>query len=569
MANQITDNRTLLFDGGDGTGGTPVAIGGVTVIADTSTYLEGSSSFTCSVSNSEDGMLFDAGSDQNYSGNIFYLTVNCGVVGLLVAKASGGLRIRFGGSSGAGTTDYFEVYVAGNDFWPNSIQGGWTNFVVDIDDARAAAVTNGWTAGTVPATSAIRYVGVITLLGSMPKMADNLWLDTIHRLPSTSPGIIIEGRNGGTTDWNSANILTQLGSGQMAFYSGAGGAYVLSTPIQFGINDTTTHGFTDTNFVWLWDNQEYAPAGFYGLSALGNSGGTTNVTFGVKSGSGDSATGSQGGIIQAASSGVRWIMDFDDANLDTAGFYGCSFIHGGDLQLDGAAVEAISTSYLDCSSATITGSVQLRNFIINANTADGVAFMTTDDLGDIKYTSFEFSDGHAIELTTPRVASQTSLGNTFSGYGATGSNDAAVYNNTAGAVTINVTSGDAPTYRNGTSATTSVVSSASYVVSNVIVGSEVRFIDVSSPITELAGVENAGGSPEGISNVTVANDPDNTGRKTVTYTYDQADAPISARIVVQHVDYIYISNNVTLPTTGGSLFVSQVADRNYLEGSVP
>jgi hypothetical protein len=440
MANQITDNRILLFDGGDGTGGQPVDLSGSAAgTADTSTYLQGATSYTYSTTNTRSGFLYDATTAQNWANNVFYFTVNSGVVGLLDLKANGGFTIRF---CGATVTDFFEVYVGGSDSWPPSIQGGWTNFVVDIETAYTAAVTNGDpgtnTGGTPPATSAIRYVGFSQILTVMPKMADNTWFDTVHRLADGTAGILVEGRNAGTTDWNAADILTQLGSGQMAYYLGSGGEYILTTPIQFGINDTSTHGFTDTNVTWIWSDQEYAAPDLYGISALGNVGGTTNVTLGAKTGTGNLATGAQGFVIQAASTGVRWFLDFDDANLDSVGLYGCSFQHGADFQLDSSVVEVISSLYVDCTSATVSNSLQLKNSIINANTADGVAFMITDDLADIVLTTFQFSDGHAIELTG--AAGVYTLDDvTFIGYGANGTNDAAIYVSAAsGTFTINV-----------------------------------------------------------------------------------------------------------------------------------
>jgi hypothetical protein len=72
--------------------------------------------------------------------------------------------------------------------------------------------------------------------------------------------------------------------------------------------------------------------------------------------------------------------------------------------------------------------LQLRNSVINPNTSDGVAFMTTDDMTDIRYCAVEWKDGHAVNLTSPIVTTQISKGNIFSGFGAAGSTDAAVYN---------------------------------------------------------------------------------------------------------------------------------------------
>lgn len=543
MANQITDNRTLVVNADSLTNW--VAEGGSTAL-DTDVKIQGTGSIAEQITNSRRQILYNTGAAQNWANNVFYIWINCGVVGLLATKANGGFTIRFTGPT---TTNYFEAYVGGSDSWPTAIAGGWVQFVVDIETARSTAVTNGWTGGTPPATSAIQHIGYSAVTATvMTKVADNTWIDEIRRLPDGSAGIIVEGRNGGSTDWNFANILTQVTTASGTIKEGAAGSYIINTPIQFGINDTSTHGFTDTNKFIFWDNQEFAPSDLYKLSALGNSGGTTNITLGIKTGTGASATGAQGVIFAAASAGVRWAMDFDDANLNAVNLYGCTFIHGGDFQLDNPVVSVISSSYIDCTSATISNSQQLRISVIDANTADGVAFMTTDDISDITSSSFEFSDGHAIELTTPRVATQTSAGNTFIGFGDTATNDAAVYNNTSGAVTINVTSGDSPTYRNGTSASTTVASSASIIIN--IVDDEGTTITQSCEVTVVKN-----------SDTSILFEEDNITDGTTTYSYSSGGGTVTYINVLNVTGYQPKTvNNVTLPSSGSTTITIQLDD---------
>jgi hypothetical protein len=466
LANSITDNRTILADAENITDGISGSwTGSTSPVQDTDVKIQGSASIAEQMTNSERTILWNAGTTLDLTDNTIYIWANCGVVGLLLSKASGGFKVRFTGPT---TTNYWDAYVGGNDNWPNAVAGGWVQFVIDLTSARATAVTNGWTGGTPPANSAIQHIGVAVTTSAMTKVSDNTWVDSIWRLPPNTPGILVQGRNGGTTPWTFADMYTQLGQGSGAFRPGPGGAWVINTPLQFGVNDTTTHAFSDTNQLVLWDNQEYAATDLYKISALGNAGGNTSVTLGVKSGTGDAATGAQGVVFRAAATGVRFAVDFDDANLNSIGLYGCTFQHAGDMQFDSTAVEVISSQIIDCTSARIDNSLQLRNAIIDANTADGVAFMTTDDISDIKFCTFEFSDGHAIEVVSGGPSTQTSKGNKFSGYGSTGTNDAAVYNNTAGALTINVTDlGDGPTYRNGTSASTTVNSAVTVTITVV------------------------------------------------------------------------------------------------------
>lgn len=503
MANQITDNRTNVTTAESVTNFVDLS-GAAAGTLDNEIFIQGSNSVGQYLTSSLDGLLFNTGTTQSWAGSVVYIWINCGIVGLLDTKANGGFRIRF---TGATVTNWFEVYVGGSDDWPPAVSGGWVQFVIDVDTARSTAVTNGWTNGTVPTANQIQRVGWAGITGgTMPRMVDNTWMDQITVLGANTPGIIVEGRNGGTTDWASADIATQLGVAVGTFIETTGGAYKINTPIQFGINDTTTHGFTDTNAVWLWDNQEFLPDDFYKISALGNSGGTTNVTFGVKSGTGDDATGSQGIIISAAGDGARWGMDFNDPNLDAIGFYGCLFQHGEIFDMDDPAVSVISTTYSDCTRLNCGSDEQLRNIIVNANTLDGVAFAYTYNPSVFVFCSFNFSDGHAIYLEedTNTGNSYTFKGNEFSGYGGTGgtnltpssgSTDAAIFNDSSEAITLNVTEqGDSPSIRNGASATTTIVNAISITLNNVVAGSRVYLVDLTDTAeTVIANaIENSG-----------------------------------------------------------------------------
>ncbi len=459
MANQITDNRTPLFNGDSVTGdngGRWDTLGSTSETLNTDVKIEGTASIGEQFSDGVRTLIWDSSTTIDLTNAHVYIWVNCGIVGLLDLKSNGGFAIRFTGSSAA---DFFEYYVGGSDSWPTAIEGGWVQFVVDL----AASTSN--TGGTPPAVNSIVGIGISGVTATvMTKVSDNTWIDAGWYLPAATPGIIIEGRNGGTTDWDSADIATQLGSSPGIFVPSAGGSYKINVPIQIGINDTSTHGFSDTNAIWLFDNQEFVAADHYDISALGNVGGTTNVTFGVKNGTGVDATGAQGLTIAADVLGARWSMDFNDPNLDTIGFYGCSFLHGSTFDLDDAAVDVASVLAIDCTLAHLSNASIVRLSVVAPNTADGVAFCDTDDLGDISFSNFEFSDGHGIEILSGGPASQTNQGNIFTGaylgtpgdnlVASSGSTDAMIYNNSTAAKTFNRSGGGTqPSFRNGATAT--------------------------------------------------------------------------------------------------------------------
>lgn len=123
-----------------------------------------------------------------------------------------------------------------------------------------------------------------------------------------------------------------------------------------------------------------------------------------------------------------------------------------------------------------------RGVTLNGGSLDGCTIdapltspgVTTNDPSKISNCSFiSAGTGHAIEITSP--GTYTFTGNTFSGYGSTGTTDAAIYNNSGGAVTLNITGGgDTPTYRNGTSASTTVNNNITITLDNLVVGSNIR-----------------------------------------------------------------------------------------------
>ncbi len=436
MANQCTDNRTLIATGevADPTPGVWENLGGTTAVLDDEisydTYT-GSIGDFCTTT--RDGTFWnDEGVGLFSSGDHAYFLINCGIVSLLATKAAGGVTFRV---TGATATDWAEFELFGSDEWPSAFDGGWVQVVVDIDELLANP-TN--TNGSAPTVGNIQRAGFTFITATvMPRMADNFWVGGFHILPAATPAIIVEGRDGGSTDWDWASVAAVAAVQLSAVLKpGPGGTFVCRGPIQFGISDGSTHAFTELNKTFLFDTQEVMLDGFYGLSALGDTG-TTDVDFGLKTGTGDDATGAQGGVIQAADTAARWFMDFNDPDVDAVNFYGAQLIHGGDLLLDDPAVSCISTTYLDCLSAEIHNSEQLRNKIIDAATADSVAFMRTDDMADIVFCEFAFSDGHAIELDAATPTAQSNKGNLFVGYTNTvDSTDAAIHNSAAGALTV-------------------------------------------------------------------------------------------------------------------------------------
>lgn len=372
----ITDNRTLLDDA-EGTVYDDLT-GATGATADTEIFIFGTQSWGWYSTTSRDGLLYDAGTAQDWSNNVFYLWFNCGVAGLLDTQINGGITVRF---CGATVTDYFEVYVGGKDTY----SGGWKMLVVDIERARDIAVnstespTLGGTGGTPPATNAIRYVGATTITSAtMPRMVDNTWLDAIWRLPKGTPGIIVSGQNETGSpfrpytwaDIEDAGAIDDPNKawGTITFKDGI---YTVNTPIQFGdagSPDLGNHDFEDSNVTVAWESNIIYDD-FYGISVVGDATNTQRLVAGRKSGD----VGFLGWTITAAADGPRWFWTSTDANIDLVDILGCNMTHTTIIDIDNVNVEMRSTLLVDGErlihsrvSSPLGGAVFERNTVVES-----------------------------------------------------------------------------------------------------------------------------------------------------------------------------------------------------------
>jgi hypothetical protein len=209
------------------------------------------------------------------------------------------------------------------------------------------------------------------------------------------------------------------------------------------------------------------------------------------------------------------------------------------VTLDGADIEIVD---LTQASGTI------QNSIVRTNSASGVAVLDDLTIGNITDTQFIQSStgvGHAIEITSPGTYSFSGL--TFTGYGANGSNSAAIYNNSGGSVTINVSGGgNTPTYRNGTSASTTVNNNISVTFTGLKDNTEVRVYDAGDG-SEIGGIENA-----------TSGSPDNR-----TFTWSDVASNVVDYVIHNNTYETIRVEGYTVPTSDTSIPVQQRLDRNY------
>jgi hypothetical protein len=464
---QVIDNRVDLYNGSTAPDDLAGSAGGT---ADTDVFIRGTQSYGQITSTSRLGLMYDAGAAQDWSDNIFYYWVNCGVVPLLDTQTLGGFTIRF---CGATVTDWFEVYVGGSDFWPKAVQGGWVMFVVDIERARDIATgvlggspIRGGTNGTPPATSAIRYTGFSAITASvMPKHVENTWIDSVWRVPRGTPGIVVEGDNTGSPyNWQDVLDASDFTDPTKAWGTAKDldGVIFLNTLVQFGNNGSPTfgtHDFEDANKVFSFEEQEFVADDVYGFQAVGDPSGTQRLIAGVNGSAG------QGWTILASPIAPRWSFTATDPDIDQVGLYGCSFTHTSVIDIDNVNVDVYDSLLIDGqrlyhsrTASPRSGADFQRNAIITADPIYGEgspaaitspanrAYLWTADPDKLIDNTFNYFTGHAMNIT--EAGTYSFVGNIFDSLWENGTSpdgngtlEAALYSAATGIVELDISGG--------------------------------------------------------------------------------------------------------------------------------
>lgn len=265
----------------------------------------------------------------------------------------------------------------------------------------------------------------------------------------------------------------------------------------------------------------------------------------------------------------HWVWHASSSGSATVYTDGAQVIGAGTVTLN-SGIDLIGITFQGCDQISAAGNT-LTNVEFNQSTSStGAFYITASSQANLQsaldnLVSCSFSDNTtpsgALRLVYTGSAGAISLSmssGSFSGNTADIRWEAPSGSN----LTLNLSGGaDASTYSATNSNTVTFSNPKSFIVTNIIDGSEVR-IYKQSDLSELGGAENVGASPSGLNNVTVASDPDNAGRYKVTYQYNYvSDLPIY--IVVFHNSYQALRPSFTLKSTDSSLQVAQNIDRQY------
>lgn len=241
-----------------------------------------------------------------------------------------------------------------------------------------------------------------------------------------------------------AKMGVQYGNGSRPTYTGLAGT---SHELPLGFDTSLKNRF--------WSVSSHAPDVAYKIVASASD--SFNATSTIIT------TDTQQDFIIDATSSTSASYDFSAASI-----IGYDVQVNADWIINGASFE-------DCSIALSDGGLD------GCSISEQRGAVTTSDPSKLSNNDFHSpGSGHAIEADTP--GTYAFEGNSFTGYGADGSTDAAFYNNSGGAIELVIPLGDnTPTVRNGAGASTIITQpteNQKVTLTNLVVGSRIQIYDL-------------------------------------------------------------------------------------------
>jgi len=355
---------------------------------------------------------------------------------------------------------------------------------------------------------------------------------------SGSPGKFqeISNSDGSTTDGLAYGVFRELGSG----------VFGMQGSLTFGnATGTDSSWFEETNTTIVLEDRGLAKDK-YVFTVNDNGVGTTTVKLGVKIGSGTSALGSDGVNITSTFAVGGSFDSSTDTNVTDVFIYGSTFTSlTGDITFRDPQ-EWINNSFVGCGQINPNNAIMVNSSITNSVATSALLWdFNGNPSGKLDGCDFLSSGtGHAIELGSNTPTNITLNNITFSNYGADGTTDAAIYNNSGKEINITIAGGTIPTVRNGAGSTTNIISGlVTITLTGLKTNTEIRVYvdDAGQNGDEIDGIENS----------------------STSFSFSVSEGEI-INIIINNLNYlpadiwgfVVPSNNTTIPIT-------QFPDRQY------
>lgn len=387
--------------------------------------------------------------------------------GLTPVDATSGFRIIVGDTVNVSRAEWDVPPPAG-------YTGGFTSRVIDTGrnfSRIEVAGTTPWTTTGNPAqlTNINQIGGGLQTTTAIMGNFNNVLVDQF----TIGLGIRADGGSVATPNTFETIRAQDEGTSKWGWITSVAGTLLVKGKIFIGPETgTTTSVFTDSSVIVVFASAPVA-TGFYEFATRGTG---TSVNWNSM-------------LINAEDPSVaRWNLTVDST---TNSFIDADSLYSGFDILKLNPNTTLTTIKFDNGNRIFQSGSTLNSCnVLNANTVSGSAFVRSDDPSNIVDCNFTFGlSGHAIEIVS--TGSYAFQGNIFNGYGANGTDNAAIYNNSSGSVTLNITNGGStPTVRNGTNASTTINNNTAITLTGLKDNTEIR-VYTAGTTTELAGIEDA------------------------------------------------------------------------------
>jgi hypothetical protein len=455
------------------------------------------------------GLAFTAGTGQTLpTDGAAYIWAYFAAPNAMNTKANGGKQILIGSAIG----NYRRYYVSGSDTYE---YGGWVCYPVN------PTITASATQGT-PTTTYVTFGYAANLILGISR-GNPLGLD-VQRIGRGSIEIVGGDLANGYATFLAAAAENDLVANRWGILSLVDANYKFQGRLLMGTS-TTAVDFRDSNKNITIQNTEFVTSNF-NLFEVQNASSIVQWT-GVS-------------IISLSSVARGNFLVTDNAAVTLSG---CTFTDLGTFTFL-SATTASDCVFRRCSTITHGNATFTNNRVTNSVATSAVVSANPSSIENCTFVSA--GTGHGLEITA--AGTYTLSGNTFTGYGATGTTDAAVYNSSGGLVTLNISGGGTVvTFRNSAGSSTVVNASANVTITGLVADSEVRAYLGTNPATatELAGTESSGTS----------------------FNFAQSVGGQAGYIQIFHVEYQPIFLEITYGTSDAEIPVQQIFDRQYDRGT--
>jgi len=378
----------------------------------------------------------------------------------LLSRGSPSHTLRIGNSS----TVYHDYDVSGNDTYPAI--GGWLLLPIDPNLSGYQDGTNG-----TPTYTDIDYFAVLSDFSTGSK-AENVVIDAIDY----GTGIHLVGGDGGDTDGVFQDFVDadegQISTGRYGFVTSQEGILLVHGGMIIGETVTPTATatvFQDTGSVVVFQNGR-VNSGWYKLR-INLDGTGTDIDFirCVFIGRGE-ASNTLDGFYTATGYDTRPILEVT-GTTGTLVADGCSFDNFSTFSLNSSCsllnCVVTNSDQIDTGSGATLSDTSVSGYTGAIGTAAVLWDVNLDPDGELDNMIFDKGAGttHAIEFGSSVPSSITLTGHSYTGYNVSnGQNDSTIYNNTGGALTVSISDGDGPSYRNGAGASTTIQNAVTLTV---------------------------------------------------------------------------------------------------------